>query len=401
MTQQEQSGRADRAPEIISLGDSCCGCGACSAKCPKGCLSMTPDEVGFLRPSFNSDLCIGCGACDSTCPVLSRNPVVEPVEVSWAKSLSSDVLQQSSSGGLFGVLADAAIKSDGVVVGASFQEHCHTVRHECVTDLEGLKRLQRSKYVQSEIPASLYREVKDYLLAERLVFFTGTACQVSGMRNYLGKLADSAFFISADVICHGAPSPLLWRKWIEFQSSAQNSAIDDVNFRSKTTGWSSYSVLYYARTEKDDQRVLGGRFGDDWYMRAFLDNASLRSSCFDCPAKRSCGSDLTLGDFWGFPSIHPEVDSSMGVSAVLCNTDKGKKWFERVSPKLEIGPSSYDEVIGGNPALAASVAPHPQRCKFMRALAKGASIKELSSRWSFTDTFFIRLRRKLKRMLGN
>lgn len=91
----------------------------------------------------------------------------------------------------------------------------------------------------------------------------------------------------------------------------------------------------------------------------------------------------------------------MGVSAVLCNTDKGKKWFERVSPNLEIGPSSYDEVIGGNPALAASVAPHPQRCKFMRALAKGESIKELSSRWSFTDTFFIRLRRKLKRMLGN
>ena len=361
---------------------------------------MTPDGVGFLRPNFNADLCIGCGACDSTCPVLNRNSVVEPVEVSWAKSLSSDVLQQSSSGGLFGVLADAAIESDGVVVGASFQEHCHAVRHECVTDLGGLKRLQRSKYVQSEIPASLYREVKDYLLAERLVFFTGTACQVSGMRNYLGKLADSAFFISADVICHGAPSPLLWRKWIEFQSSAQNSVIDDVNFRSKTTGWSSYSVLYYARTEKDDCRVTGGRYGDDWYMRAFLDNASLRSSCFDCPAKRSCGSDLTLGDFWGFPSIHPEVDSSMGVSAVLCNTDKGKKWFERVSPNLEIGPSSYDEVIGGNPALATSVAPHPQRNRFLHALADGASIRELSSKWSFEDTFLIRVRRKLKRILG-
>ena len=401
MVQRAQLEMADKLPGVISLGDSCCGCGACSAKCPKGCLSMTPDEVGFLRPCFNADLCIGCGACESTCHVLNRNPVVEPVEVSWARSYSNDVLQQSSSGGLFGVLADAAIKSDGVVVGASFQEHCHAVRHECVVDSEGLKRLQRSKYVQSEIPASLYREVKDYLLAERLVFFTGTACQVSGMRNYLGELADSAFFISADVICHGAPSPLLWRKWIEFQSSAQNSVIDDVNFRSKTTGWSSYSVLYYARTEKDDQRVLGGRFGDDWYMRAFLDNASLRSSCFDCPAKRSCGSDLTLGDFWGFPSIHPEVDSTRGVSAVLCNTVKGKNWFDRVSPALETGFSSYDEVIDGNPALATSVAPHPQRSKFLRALAKGASIKELSSRWSFRDTFLIRLRRKLKRMLGN
>lgn len=99
MVQQAQLEMADKVPGVISLGDSCCGCGACSAKCPKGCLSMTPDEVGFLRPSFIADLCIGCGACDSTCPVLNRNSVVELVEVSWAKSLSSDVLQQSSSGG--------------------------------------------------------------------------------------------------------------------------------------------------------------------------------------------------------------------------------------------------------------------------------------------------------------
>lgn len=401
MTLHEQLGTVSKVPKVSSLGDFCCGCGACSAKCPKGCLSMVPDEAGFLRPVFTADLCIGCGICDSTCPALNRNPVVEPVEVSWAKSLSSDVLRLSSSGGVFGVLADAVVKSDGVVVGASFQERCDTVRHECVSDSEGLKRLQRSKYVQSEIPTSLYREVKEYLLAERLVFFTGTACQVSGMRNYLGKLADSAFFISADVICHGAPSPLLWKKWLDFKSSEQSAEFDDVNFRSKTTGWSSYSVLYYVRTEKDDSSVVGGRFGDDWYMRAFLDNASLRSSCFDCPAKRSCGSDFTLGDFWGFPSIHPEVDSSMGVSAVLCNTHKGKKWFDRVSSELEIGPSSYDEVLGGNPALATSVTPHPQRIIFLHALADGASIRELSSRWSFEDTLLIRLRRKLKRMLGN
>lgn len=135
-------------------------------------------------------------------------------------------------------------------------------------------------------------------------------------------------------------------------------------------------------------------------MRAFLDNASLRSSCLACPSKRSCGSDLTLGDFWGFPSIHPDIDSSGGVSAVLCNTEKGKKWFDEVATELEFGSSSYDEVLGGNPALAVSVTPHPQRTKFLEALADGRSIGDLSSRWSFEDTLLVRVKRKLKRILG-
>ena len=219
------------------------------------------------------------------------------------------------------------------------------------------------------------------------------------MRNYLGRLADSDLFLSVDVICHGAPSPLLWERWVKHVASLEGAEIDEVNFRSKTTGWSSYSVLYYVRTEKDASRVRGGRYGDDWYMRAFLDNVSLRPSCFGCAAKRSCGSDVTLGDFWGFADLHSEIDSTKGVSAVLCNTEKGAAAVHAVLDGADHGAATYGEVLAGNPALEASVEPHPQRSAFMAALVDGSTIESMMRRWSFEDTFWSRAKRKLKRVL--
>ena len=387
------------APKIASLGEACCGCGACAAACRTGCLVMECDCEGFPRPLVDDSLCLGCGRCDSICPSLNPRGTIEPIKVLWAKSRSKGLLDTSSSGGLFGVLGRCIIADGGIVVGAAFVDGCKRVEHCIVEDREGLVRLQRSKYVQSFIPAKVYRGIAHALKDGRQVLFSGTACQVSGIRNYLGKLADSDRFLSLDVICHGVPSPLLWKRWLEYRSSIEGSEIGEVNFRSKATGWSSFSVLYYVRTEKDTLRICGGRYGGDWYMRAFLDNASLRPSCYSCPSKRACGSDVTLGDFWGFQSLYPDVDSNQGISAVLCNTEKGAALVHVVLGELEHGEASYAEIAEGNPALENSVVPHPQRTVFMNALASGVPVGDMARRWNFEDSVLSRVKRKIKRLL--
>lgn len=381
---------------ICTLADACCGCGACSAACPKGCISMERDNLGFSRPIVNAEICIDCGACEQACPAIGERPVDQLKSVSWAKSDSSELLDRSSSGGIFGLLARKVLSEGGVVCGAAFDEGCRTVRHVLVGNETGLDAVMRSKYVQSSIGKEVYRGVRNAIRSGRRVLFAGTACQVAGMRGYLGKLGESDLFLSVDVICHGVPSPELWSRWIDYRGEAFGSDVCDVNMRSKTTGWLSYSAAYKHAAEKDNTRDIESRvFGEDWYMKAFLANASLRSSCLACPAKRSSGADVTLGDFWGFQNIHPEVDCSKGVSAVLCNSKKGERAFKAISRITLNGSATLDEVVAGNPSLIRSVSPHPMRDEFLNDVASGSSIPDLMAKWKFRQSLRQRVRGKL------
>ena len=381
---------------ICTLADACCGCGACSASCPKGCISMERDNLGFSRPIVNAEICIDCGACEQACPAIGERSVDQLQSVSWAKSDSSELLDRSSSGGIFGLLARKVLSEGGVVCGAAFDEGCRTVRHVLVGNETGLDAVMRSKYVQSSIGKEVYRGVRNAIRSGRRVLFAGTACQVAGMRGYLGKLGESDFFLSVDVICHGVPSPELWSRWIDYRGEAFGSDVCDVNMRSKTTGWLSYSAAYKHAAEKDSTGDTESRvFGEDWYMKAFLANASLRSSCLACPAKRSSGADITLGDFWGFQNIHPEVDCSKGVSAVLCNSKKGERAFKAISRITLNGSATLDEVVAGNPSLIRSVSPHPMRDEFLNDVASGSSIPDLMAKWKFRQSLRQRVRGKL------
>lgn len=381
---------------ICTLADACCGCGACSAACPKGCISMERDNLGFSRPIVNAEICIDCGACEQACPAIGERSVDQLKSVSWAKSDSSELLDRSSSGGIFGLLARKVLSEGGVVCGAAFDEGCRTVRHVLVGNETGLDAVMRSKYVQSSIGKEVYRGVRNAIRSGRRVLFAGTACQVAGMRGYLGKLGESDLFLSVDVICHGVPSPELWSRWIDYRGEAFGSDVCDVNMRSKTTGWLSYSAAYKHAAEKDNTRDIESRvFSEDWYMKAFLANASLRSSCLACPAKRSSGADVTLGDFWGFQNIHPEVDCSKGVSAVLCNSKKGERAFKAISRITLNGSATLDEVVAGNPSLIRSVSPHPMRDEFLNDVASGSSIPDLMAKWKFRQSLRQRVRGKL------
>lgn len=383
-------------PAICTISDACCGCGACSAACPKGCISMERNGLGFSFSIVDSEACIACGACERACPAIGERSVDQLQLVSWAKSDSSELLDRSSSGGMFGLLARNVLSEGGVVCGAAFDEGCRVVHHVLVGNEAGLDALMRSKYVQSSIGKEVYRGVRNAIRSGRRVLFAGTACQVAGMRGYLGKLGESDLFLSVDVICHGVPSPELWSRWIDYRGEAFGSDVCDVNMRSKTTGWLSYSAMYKHIAEKDNTGGIESQvYGEDWYMKAFLSNASLRSSCLACPAKRSSGSDITLGDFWGFQNIHPEVDCSKGVSAVLCNTEKGERAFKAISMLTMNGPTTLDEVIVGNPSLIYSVCPHPKRDEFLNDVASGSSIPDLMAKWKFHQSLRQRVLGKL------
>ncbi len=396
-----------KLPEITGLGDACCGCGACAAKCPKACIEMTPDEFGFLRPEVDAEACVGCGGCDSVCPAMGERPKDGVEHVMWAKSKNVDERFASSSGGVFALLAHDVLAAGGVVCGAAWEPGCKGVRHVLVEAEDGLDAVMRSKYVQSRIDRDVYEGMRSALRGGRRVLFAGTACQVAGVRAYLGKLADSDEFLAVDVICHGVPSPLLWEKWATWRERRAGAPLRSVNMRSKTTGWLSYSASYaYAHdAEKDGRAVCDGSvFGDDWYFKAFLSNASLRSSCLQCPAKRSCGSDITLGDFWGVQTAHPEVEYEGGVSAVLCNTAKGVAAVDAVKPCVEWGESSLEKVLPGNPSLVRSVAPYGKRDDFLGDLGGGMGIDELMGKYGFKPTLKQRVRGKLggvKRRLKN
>ena len=357
---------------------------------------MWEDSLGFKYPFIDASSCVGCRACESACPALDGGPGDEALEVRWAKGKSADVLEASSSGGIFGLLARDVLADGGVVCGAAWADGCRRVEHVLVEDVASLDRVMRSKYVQSSVGRGVYEGVRDALRAGRRVLFAGTACQVAGLKRYLGRAGENGLLLTVDVICHGVPSPRLWAEWIDYKNRLRGSDVCDVNMRSKTAGWLSYSAMYEYIAEKDPSSSREFTvFDRDWYMKAFLTNASLRPSCFKCPAKRGCGSDITLGDFWGFQSIHPEVDYSKGISAVICNTERGRAAFNGIRASVECGEATLDEVLPGNPSLVRSVAPYRKRDEFMADVSSGAGIEALMAKYGFRPTLLQKVFGKL------
>lgn len=179
--------------KISKLGDACCGCGACAAKCPKSCISMQEDKFGFLHPVIDAGACVGCHACESVCPALGGGKCDEALGICWAKGKSSELLEASSSGGIFGLLAESVIAGGGVVCGAAWADGCRHVEHVLVEDAVSLDRIMRSKYVQSRVGREVYAGVRDAIRSGRRVLFAGTACQVAGLKRYLGKTGGAPF----------------------------------------------------------------------------------------------------------------------------------------------------------------------------------------------------------------
>ena len=314
----------------------CCGCGACVQCCPKQCISMIPDEQGFLYPHVDYDSCVNCGFCEKVCPVLNINNKCEPIATYAAINPNEDVRIKSSSGGVFTPIAEYIIDNGGVVFGAKFNENWEVI-HDFTESVDGLEAFRGSKYVQSVIGES-YKKVEQFLKQGRMVLFTGTPCQNAGLKKYLQKIYNNLYTI--DVICHGVPSPLVWKHYI------YNKHIVSVNFRNKNNGWKNFSLMLSDGECESHRKNL--------YMQGFLNNLTLRQSCFCCKTKSgSSGSDLAIADYWGVKGIHPDLDDDKGVSLILVYTKRGQNLLDRLN--LFLQKSNYQKALLSNSMIENSV----------------------------------------------
>ena len=316
----------------------CCGCGSCSQKCPHSCISMNEDAKGFLYPTVDMEKCVDCHLCENVCPYNNELNDHVPIVSLAAINPDEDSRQNSSSGGVFSLLAEDVIKQGGVVFGAKFNEKWE-VNHGYTSSVDGIKAFRGSKYVQSTI-GDCFIEVEDFLCQDLTVLFSGTPCQIASLRLFLKKEYDN--LLTIEVACHGVPSPKLWREYIK--KRIKKGTLNDVQFRDKSTGWKDYSVRIGKSKKRHD---------DDDYMICFLTNYALRPSCFNCPAKKGkSGADITLADFWGIQNMVPSMDDNKGTNLVIVNSEKGIMWIKKSGiDKVEV---NYSKAVSFNSAIVQS-----------------------------------------------
>lgn len=323
--------------------DICSGCGTCASICPKACVSMVADGEGFAFPSVDSQKCIECGACLKRCPVANKESSGNnPLESMILQDKDFESLENSTSGGAFACIARNVLKQGGVVFGAAYDESLN-VSHIAVTDIADLPKLQGSKYVSSDLKDS-YKRVKAYLKDGRRVLFSGTPCQVAGLKSFLGD--DPEMLLTVDLVCHGVPSQKLFRKYIQWLEEKKHSSIKTYVFRSKKFfGWSLGGEC------SDGKKSYAINPDCDPYYAAFLRGETFRKSCYSCKfANMNRQGDFTVGDFWGFYNAKGTVSfaSQKGMSLLLVNSSKGLETLKRLENEANAVPMDLDVTCSGN-----------------------------------------------------
>ena len=373
----------------------CCGCTACYAVCPKNAITMQADSEGFKYPVIDKDKCIDCGLCCKVCPLDIKLEKTEDKQIAVACTAKDEnFTKQSSSGGVFAILANIFIKKQAVIYGAAFDDDWN-VKHIRVNQKEDLKKLYTSKYVQSDMTDN-FKFVKADLDSGKEVLFAGTPCQVSGLKSYLGKDYDN--LTTVDFICHGVPSPLVWKSYINEKVESLKSKITDISFRNKKDGWKNY----YFMVKTSNGNINYEKAGDNIYMNGFSKDLYLRPSCYDCKFKTlNRASDITLADFWGIDKVLPEMYDKKGVSLCWTSSEKGSEILAEVLKQTVYKKVDLQEAVRHNPSAIKSVNVHKNRDKFFEEFAESHDdvtklIKKYYDTRSLRKRLSYKIRTKLK-----
>lgn len=316
--------------------EECTGCGACINICPKDAIKMVYID-GFLYPEINEKDCIHCGLCDKVCDVCNSGNSNNFVKIYGIKHKDEQIRERSTSGGAFWLLANKIILDNGIVYGVAFDDSWKALHIRCET-IEEIVKLQKSKYIQSDIGDSL-KCIGDDLITGRKVLFSGTACQVSGLLAYLKlKRINVDNLITCDLICHGVPSPQVWKSYLDYRKLKENQDLQEIDFRDKSKGWRDFKLRLCYKNGK----TRTYRQNEDYFFVLFFHNYIIRRSCSVCKyANVNRPADLTLGDFWGVEEFYPQFSDDKGISVVCVNTKKGEHF---ISSELSLSNADSIEI---------------------------------------------------------
>ena len=324
--------------QVFENKKECCGCGACQAICPKNAIEMVEDEYGFIYPRIDENKCINCNLCKKTCAYMNPRKINEDKRVYVSVSKNDETLKKSASGGVF-YGCSMELENDKLM-----PEHIR------VDNQENLKKLQGSKYVQSEC-GNIYRLVKKDLINARKVLFSGTPCQIEGLKSFLQyKEYENLFLV--DIICHGVPSRKMFQDYIKDFETKNNCKVMEFYFRAKDKGWGLFFKVVYEKGGKAE-KIIKPSYESSFYQ-LFLDSSIYRENCYECPyATENRNSDLTIGDFWGINQEYPDINinSTKGVSCIIANTIKGINVVEKYGSNLLNMNSEFEKVAKHNHQL--------------------------------------------------
>jgi coenzyme F420-reducing hydrogenase beta subunit len=311
---------------------------------------MKPDNEGFLYPEIDREKCINCNKCKDICPINKQKLKTEGNnnKTVYAAINNNEVIRnKSTSGGIFSLLAEEIIHKKGIVFGAKFNND-FTVIHGYADTMEGITKFYRSKYVQSNV-GETFKECKQYLEQGKYVAFSGTPCQIGGLKSYLQK--DYANLFCIDIICMSVPSPKIWEKYLEYREQKSGSKIKEIAFRYKNPNWKR-SSLYFRFENSTEYKETGEK---DLYLQVFGSEICTRYSCYRCNFRTlNRESDITIADFWGIEHICPEMFDNKGTSLVMVNSKKGEELFEKVKTKCTLQNFNADVTIQYNPRVIRS-----------------------------------------------
>lgn len=392
----------------------CCGCQACVQACPKHCINMVPDNEGFLYPNIDHSSCINCKLCEKVCPFIRPYHTREPLNTYAAVNDNTSVRLESSSGGVFSMLAEDVINRGGVVFGARFDDDWNVVIDFTET-CAGLREFRGSKYVQASTSNS-YTDCKSFLDQGRQVLYSGTPCQIAGLKHFLREEYDN--LMTVDFVCHGVPSPGVWSLYLRETIKATVKVVDgtssvlfplnfmsfikDIKFRDKTDGWDKFRFALTFDEESAEVKKssvlsslnsLSQPAKQNPYFNAFYHNLILRPSCYECKSKGfSSGSDVTIADFWGAKVYVPDYYDNIGTSLVMVSTKKGLSLLDSCVHHKRV--FDYETIKSFNYVIFESVKPHKRRLIFFEKLNSTKSVTQLiddTLKLSFLELFLQRI----------